>query len=727
MTRAVPSGLLYRGRRHGCPGESGCGAFVLNRCFLVAALLLAGFFVYTPVWAEDAAEEREVGLTERQVQQALRAAVLGDAEAVRDVAEERREMERAATTARSVPRPISSALAALSASVDRPLPTVREQRRTLSGYRRSQVTRNMEELLRREEPRQRFLEARADRRYARLQRTVNAALDPVMSLAQGQIFPLLSLPFDVAEYAFIGRLYLTPEQRRELYTARGAVAVDTSGSAEERAQTVLDSLGERRTRVAALQARQNAARAVEQGRDWAAVFWYERELQLQGWTGVRRSGHRELLRRFAEEREVRTASREVLEGGESFRSPEEFGVYRDIVRHLVLRDYEEGLPPFREAVAGYQRSYPGSRALPAALAAEAAVAQAEGNRPLAAVRLEQLLEGRFARGGWDARAEAILRKPEYDPLPELRQAVRTINGRWWGYILHARDPQVLERSLTAEEARMRRTTLVERARGLFLTDWLARMLFLPFQDPFPEPELPNAAVAVDPDWFVSPDGEWWGQRLGLAYRREGRYVDAAGLYDRMGDERRAARARHRAARELERRGDNAPTPELAVRAYERLVNAWPDYRRYDRVRRSLRDARREADTLAVIDREELRAWPELAGEDALDLNPDLLDGRRETGEIGREGVAVLRYGAYSYVDRRTGRRIELPLAEEQLGRVLALMEPRRRTQSVREELAKPRPRKRIPLGLEAGFLPGLDLSPSLVPLDPDEAARRLYE
>ncbi len=688
-------------------------------------LLLMAPFVYTAVVAEP--EEPALTRTEQQVQRALRAAILGDAEAVRDVAEERRDLEDAARTARTVPLPISSAIATLSVSVDRPLPTVREKRDTLSGYRRSQVTRNLEEMLRREEPRQRFLEARADRRYASLQRNVNAVLNPVTSLAQGQIFPLLSLPFDAAEHLIVGRQYLTPEQRRELFLAREAAAVEAGGPSRDRARSVLDASPGQRTRTSALQARQNAQRAAGQGRDWAAVFWYERERQLQDWDRIRRDGHRDALRRFAAARELRARSLEVAEGAETFGSTAEFGAYRDIVRHLILREYADDLPPFRRAAADFQRNHPGSPVLPAVLAAEAGVAQAEGNLSLAAAYLQRLEEGRLARGGWPERAADILQRPEYDPVPALREANRAVNRRWWGYILHARDPLVLERSLTAEEARMRRTTTFERARGLFLTDWLARLLFLPFQDPFPEPEFPHAAAGVDPDWFLTPQGEWWGGRLATALRREARYVDAANLYERLGNERRTQRMRHRAARNLERQGDNAPTPELALRAYERLLNAWPDYRRRDRVLASLREARREADTILLIDRSELLAWPQLAAEDALDLNPDLLDGSRRTGEVGRDGLAVLRYGAYSYEDRRTGRRIEMPLTEEQLGRVLALMEPLRRTQSVREELRRPTPRKRLPIALEAGFLPGLDLSPSLVPLDPRLEERRLYE
>lgn len=694
--------------------------FARCRCALLAAWTVSA--IYTAIPAQEA------GLTDRQVEQALRAAILGDAEAIRDVAEERRAQEQAAATARFVPTPISSAIATLAASVDRPLPHVREQRRAISGYRRSQVTRNLEELLRREEPRQRYLEARWDRRYETLRRGFNGIVNPLSGLLQGQFFPLLALPFEAADYLFVGRLYPTPEQRKELYLARAAAAASPGDSASESARSLLEKVDARRTRLASLQARENARKAAGRGSDWAAVFWYEREQALQGWSSIERSRHREALRRFAVNRSRRVESGIVNPAGDQFRSPEEFGAYRDLLRHFVLRNYEaESLPPFRETAVAFQGSHPTSQALPAVLAAEAAHLQGAGNQALAAVYLRQLSGDSLARGGWSGRAGDILSRPRFEPEEGLREARSAINSRWWAYILQAGDPRVLDRHLTAEESRLRRAIWVQRARGLFLTDSLARFLFLPFAGPFPEPELPDAAASVDPGWLASPEGEDWARRLATAYRREGRYTDAFRLYESLGDERRARRMAHRAARQLERRGDGAGSAIEAVHSFERLVTAWPDFRHHERAVRKLQEARREADTILVIGRAELEAWPELAAEDALGLSAALLDGDRETGEIGRGGVSLLRYGAYSYEDLRTGRTIELPLDGEQMERLLVLLEPRRRTQSVREELRRPTPRKRIPIALEAGFLPGFDVGPSLVPLDPRPEERRLYE
>src|SRR5690606_31215046 len=120
-----------------------------------------------------------------------------------------------------------------------------------------------------------------------------------------------------------------------------------------------------------------------------------------------------------------------------------------------------------------------------------------------------------------------------------------------------------------------------------------------------------------------------------------------------------------------------------------IVNAYPAYRHIDKVRTSLADAEFAVQTQATISAAELRAHPELATEDALAIPAELVDGRRDNGEVDRAGVAVLAYGAYVYTDAATGRRIEVPITRDQRMNTLRRLEPLRRTGALDKALAEP--------------------------------------
>jgi hypothetical protein len=143
------------------------------------------------------------------------------------------------------------------------------------------------------------------------------------------------------------------------------------------------------------------------------------------------------------------------------------------------------------------------------------------------------------------------------------------------------------------------------------------------------------------------------------------------------------------------------------------------------------DAAAEARALSLarvtISREELLAWPELAGPQGLALPATLLDGRKSNGEISKTGVSLLPGGIVSYFEENVGRRLELPTETERVDTAIRLLEPRRRADAVTREIRRPMPRKKIPLALEAGIYPGFEIFPGLVPLEPESRQRRLYE
>jgi hypothetical protein len=413
---------------------------------------------------------------------------------------------------------------------------------------------------------------------------------------------------------------------------------------------------------------------------------------------------------------------EVLDGDPLFRSEEEQQDFAALVAPFLV-DRNRDL--FLERAAAFESTYYDSVLRDHIDAARAASAQRAGERDLANVYLDALQKNNFFTP-WDFRADALEQHGDFHPEMPLREAEAKIDRRWREYVFEGEPPELALRSYTPEEARLRRRGWVERARALFITDTIARVLFLPFVDPFPKPELPDAAARVDQDFLDSREGRPWLRMVAEAMKDEKRFDDAAGVYERLGDSGAAANAERRAAKHLEKQADKADRPAVAVEKYEQILASYPDYNRTARVERKLEESRIAEESITAITKEELRQWPELLDAAELPLPRTMLDGSKANGELAKEGISILRRDAVSY-EEIPGGRVEQPIAAENKTRLLQLLEPRRRLERVDEELAKPLPRKRVPLSVEAGMFPGFDVMPGLVPLDPNLQERKLYE
>lgn len=676
------------------------------RVFRAAAVCLYACLIAAAMPAQDLETRHD-----EVVAKALQGFLLGNPEDIHVLARTER------------PEGLTENIEALGLAAERPVPRLKEKRERLKEYGSDQLTESLDRLIRRLEPRQRFLEARHDRRYEKWRRLYNSVASPVMSVAQGQFFPLFSLPFNAADYLLNGRKFLSPEARRELYTARDAAMFPGPDPVARQARRVLDDWQPRRVKTAALQARQNGERALEDERLYTADFWFRREMALQGWTGPKRKAHLKIGSGRSRKTAERVQANTVADGDLLFYSTKEFSVYTTILRDLILAD-SEGVA----ATAGtFLVDHAPSAAVDDAIAARAAAARLNGEDALARVYLRDLPADEPGTP-WASRARVYTTRMEFDPEPALAKAYGQSRERFWSFLLQGEDPSILDRSLTAEEARLRRGAWIARAQALFLFDTLSRALALPFMGTFPKPELLDTAQRIDIAWWNTAEGRGWLKRVMKAQAAAKQYGDAARSARLLDNSAKAASYEQKAARHLERLADSQGLhPRASVLIYERLLNAYPSYRHSRRVEGKLADARIDAATRVRVGKEELRAYPELWRGQGLRLEPELLDGRLDNGEISKEGVAILAYEAMAYEDKELGRRLEVPMEKADHEAVLRLLEPRRRAQALDRELAERLPRRKIPLALEAGVLPGFDIRPGLVPLEPDLAQRELYE
>lgn len=614
-------------------------------------------------------------------------------------------------------RRASAAASILAASTERPVPVRREARRDFKPVSRTQAVRAWELTKNRVAPADRWLEARADRRYDTFQRTVDGVLAPLANAAQGQFFSLLTLPFAAADWLAVGRVYLTPVQRRELQMARRVVA--DSWIIQPEAEEKIDPWRERRRKLGALQAERNGREAHTVGDLETALFWYGRAVALLPENGPT-SGLEKVRQEISETRLGRRNSLSMTAADNRFSTRAELAAYGTLLRAHALGDTDS----FATEARLIRARMPWSHLITTIDAATAAHAHRNGDQRLAAVWLAALVD---TETPWSERSEAALKRPHFDPLPVLEDAQDRIDKRRRAFLFEGTDPYRPPRSFTAEEARRGRSIWIDRARALFVTDILSRTLFLPFLDPFPRREMLDAAAVVDDDWFDRNEAEPWLRRIARANEVERRWDAAVKTWERLGNERRAERTAHRAARRLERTARNAPSPREATAIYNRIINAWSDYRHMERVREARDRALIRSQAIAVIPRALIKSYPDFLDPDALNMSSHLVDGRRSNGEIAREGVWLLPWGAYVYHDEDTKRDIEVPLPRENVDTAIALLLERQRLASDHVEVRKPRPRRRVPLEVEAGIFPGFDVSPGLVPLTPEQRERELYE
>ena len=683
---------------------------------LSLALLLLALCAATNAQIRDIGEAvtSEDGVT----QAALRAALMGDADRVTTLAQLRERHEKEHPQAAK----LSENVAALAAAAHRPLMTRDEAKSILRDFDSDAEVETVLRLLVRQEPRERFYQARSDRRYETGRRLFNSATNAISGILTLQFFRLIQPPLEGIEYLLFGRQYLTPEQRKELWAAR---AVTENPLLRKKPFAAIETAGDwapRRRQLAALQARKNAERARNQGRLRTAFWWYEREMLLKGRREPFREEQSEVIVELIKRQNLRNQAVSVADGDRSLREPAHFQAYSELLRAFVADPASESIP--RE-IDRFLAGFPLSDAAGGARAAEAAHYSQAGQRGIARVSLEYL--ARNGEGPWTARAAQYAVRSDFDSEVAFKHAAEAIADRRYDYILYGADPAILTGSLSPEQSRAVEARWIRAARSLFVFDMISRTITLPLLPAFPKDELFEAAETAPPEFYETDSGRKWLARVAKAYAGRHRYGQAAETWERLGETGKALDMRHKAARDLEREAGRTPSAQRQAILYTRILDGYPAYGRRGRVQRKLAQARERMTLLVTISPKELRAWPQLWRGQGLFLDPRMLDGKKGNGEIASPGVDLLAGGRMAYRDAQTGERLAVPLEPGAMERTLRWLYPLRHSRAVAEKLDEPLPRKRIPIGIEGSALPGIDVAPVLIPLDPDQRERRLYE
>ena len=341
------------------------------------------------------------------------------------------------------------------------------------------------------------------------------------------------------------------------------------------------------------------------------------------------------LERVTEARARRTreedAGRWPVENAVQPRSIEELEDYRAVLVATVRADPGAMI----EAASRFRERYDDSPFAPSALYAVAVARDLAGHRDQAREALADVAHGdeSVAR-----HARAVLASADYSPLDAIDDAERRHARDRARYVLlggnvtDGRTALYTATQFGAEGARAAESFGIFNVIGVVTRAWQAWR-----HDP-----VSNQAIIDRGEEFLAraphaPDAPAVHARLAEAYERAGTYDRALMHYRATTDpdpariEKLEAKAADKLLADAQRGGADA----ILLRGIVEHFAATPAA---DKARKLLRD--RHGDDDVVLSRDDLLANPALLAGDALDLDPRLLDGDHDNGELADAGVTL---------------------------------------------------------------------------------------
>ncbi|MFP4382175.1 MAG: tetratricopeptide repeat protein [Candidatus Sumerlaeia bacterium] len=358
-------------------------------------------------------------------------------------------------------------------------------------------------------------------------------------------------------------------------------------------------------------------------------------------------------------------------------------------------------------------------------------------------KIRPLMEGVFPPES--LYQEAWKQAPAANPLARLAQAREDLYREKWQYLLSG--DQYATHEFVPLSAETRRRQALSWINPFLPLHWIFRGSILAFGNPVNDSNWRDAAVQfcrMDPEACAI----YMDQTQQEALRREQQRV-AGKLAERYVDLKRfdAALRWHRfaegnrvdpdfqkkldkqAARYLLEIARIQPIRERKIQLLEKIVYDFPDSPAAHEAREMLRKTKNAP--YARISKRELRDWPELTAPTALDMDPALLDGKMENGELDHRGVAILdadahraRYRVLHQDQKPEPRERDYDRdARTEIKRILA------ERQAAMDRRAALENMNRFVLPLELSGSAGLesfDLLPRLLQIPPDPERLQLF-
>lgn len=661
-------------------------------------------------------------LTARAVQQAL----LGNSDAVAEMAQSRNAQEKALQDEGINPTRLSDNLALLAAAASPNPPARKEVPRLIERFREDQETERLLGLYEQVVPRDRFTRARVNRQYERARNQVNSITQGLFSVIQLQLFGLVQPPLDFAEWLTLKRQFLTPEQRREYVQARDFLrseeAPTPGDTLVEKAEKVVDSYPERRTRTNAHQARQNGLRSLKRNQQDSALWWFSREAQLRSSIEDTKNPSAETFQKLQQQSaaEEEGRNRSLTLGGDAERSynQDSWNAY-----HALLRVAVEGIPTGTLSPADQELV---QLRLPAEWAVLKAAEQRRTNHPESRATLVEWsnsAEDSF----WQRRVQGYLQRVDFNPRLDFSRADADYRRQVRRYIVYAESPLNPGQHLSAEEARQQRGGWIRTVRQLFVFDMLARSLVLPLLpgNTFSRESTLDAYGRLHATERDTELGRRAEEKALRAFGKMKRFESAVQLAERLGETGTLKRrSRNWAKAEITRL--EAFTEEQRLTKLEAVQQRIPTEEAKKILSDAVADERARQDVEVVVDRKFIRRNPAIWEQSQMFLPAEWTDGTKKNGEVGQEGLYLLSGDRVRFKSRHNKEWLTFDVTAGSVEKATTLILPLRRAEVAEEFLNQPRERKRVPIQVEGSAFPGVNMMPGLVPLDPSPLNRRYY-
>lgn len=283
----------------------------------------------------------------------------------------------------------------------------------------------------------------------------------------------------------------------------------------------------------------------------------------------------------------------------------------------------------------FQSAHPDSPLVPGARLSAVVARDMSGHRVEARDSLADLADD---DSGVGRQATALLASPEFNRLDALDDAESRHTREVAKYVLlggtDGRSALYGAMQLGAQGAQAAQSLGIFNMIGVATRAWKAWR-----NDPASNDEIIQRGeelLAREPD---SPDAPEVHERLSSAYERAGNYERALMHCQAVPepDEKRVKKLQGKLADTMLEKIQGSPAEHLLLAS---IAESFPDSDAAETARERLKD--RPGPGALPLDRELLQANPTLLGPAGLDLDPGLLDGDRDNGELADKGVRLER-------------------------------------------------------------------------------------
>ena len=551
--------------------------------------------------------------------------------------------------------------------------------------------------------------------YNRLTMVLNRLSSAMTSLLQGQTQPLLQLPIDLAfVWHRFGRC--SPRQRKSLFLLKEHLSRHELSERKPKIQARLAKLEQKRNKQVFLEELRFGRFFRKKGKIQRALFHFSNAASLGIHPGKAEKEIEALKRQLAEKERDRRASLSVLNGEDFFLTEKEKISYYETVYALVTQD----LDALEEYNARFLFDYPESNYADDVQYAATAGMDLHTERSDILERLISLTDNHPGANGGKL-AQAAMLSPGINPRHDLGKALKDYRARKRKYILFGGREMDEQVYILSSGALQSPSYAAQNLGVIFVVDVLIRGIRSVFATPLSMEDVIERAAFYE---RTCQSEAWAGElrtllaSIFLKKRQYGKalhYARKAGTFSE--DFLNKLEDRH--ARQLYVLISQMPDQELKTNSLKRLISRYPHSSIIEQARRDLAPFDEESLYEFQISRKELMIHPELCGAEALNLNPMLIDGRGDNGEIDGEGVKAIREGPVVYRVSGVNSAYELPVSDSNRRAVARSIRQLRE----REE----RGEKNFPLEISGGVgSRGFEMYPLFIPIDYNQDDLNLF-